>query len=91
MFGRDETHSELEDARKRAHRGLLDDTLSADDRQRFESLFRSSSLLNERVELASGPARGSRIAGSTRGSWLPWAAACPAGLVGGGVALQAKP
>jgi hypothetical protein len=90
MFTSDETFGALEDAENVLVEAYLDDALSPDDRQRFESLFRSSSHLNERVELEralrarSGPSPVAR----RPAQWLPWAAAVLLGVTGGGLALR---
>ena len=91
MFTSDATFGELEEAESTLVEAYLDDELGADDRQRCESLFRSSSHLNERVELGRGlRARARRPTVRRILPWLPWAAAVVFGLVGGGAALQAN-
>jgi hypothetical protein len=90
MFASDDTFSALEDAENTLIEAYLDDELSPDDRARFESLFRASTHLHERLELerALRARLGSAGRPRSRTSWLPWAAAIALGLTGGGLALR---
>lgn len=93
FFTSDATFSEIEEAENSLIEAYLDDDLAADDRQRFEALFRSSRQLTDRIELERDlRARGHNQRPSARRavSWLPWAAALAFGVVGGGAALQAN-
>lgn len=92
MFASDATFSALEEAENGLVEAYLDDTLSPDDRMRFESLVRSSPHLQERLEVERGllgAARRRRPA-PRAAQWLPWAAAVVLGFSGGGLALQAN-
>jgi hypothetical protein len=92
MFTNDETFAALEEAQDALIEVYLDGELASDDRQRFESLVRSSSHLNERVELERALRARPSAARPPRPAlrFLPWAAAVAMGLTGGGLALQAN-
>ena len=90
MFASDDTFSALEDAENSLIEAYLDDELSPVDRARFETLFRASSHLHERLGLER--ALRARLGGARQPRaavrWLPWAAAIALGVTGGGLALR---
>jgi hypothetical protein len=90
MFTSDDTFGALEDAENALIEAYLDDELSPEDRARFESLFRASTHLHERLELerALRARLGSAGQPQRRASWLPWAAAIALGVTGGGLAVR---
>ena len=94
FFASDEWFAEVEDAENVLVETYLDEGLTADDRQRFESRFLSSPPLRERVELERAlrlRALGQRRGPASRPArLLPWAAALVFGLAGGGLALQER-
>lgn len=91
MLTSHETFSAMEEAENDLVTAYLDDTLTADDRRRFEAVFHASRHLRERVDLERGLRALKRAPVRARSlPWLPWAAAVVFGLAGGGVALQAN-